>query len=75
MRRTGTTLAASIPDIAWVSVTPMLRVLALATACVLAAEGGFGFFATQLGAAGYGDHLAAITIAWLISPFLTGVQT
>jgi hypothetical protein len=53
----------------------MLRVLALATACVLAAEGGFGFFATQLGAAGYGDHLAAITIAWLISPFLTGVQT
>jgi hypothetical protein len=52
----------------------MLRVLVLALACVMAAEGGFGYFATHLGVPGYGDHLAALAIAWLMAPFLTGVQ-
>jgi len=40
----------------------------------MAAEGSFGSLASQLGVPGYGDHLAAIAIAWLLSPFLTGVQ-
>jgi hypothetical protein len=52
----------------------MVRFLLLALACVVAAQGGFVAFADQLGVPGFGDHLAALTIAWLMLPFLTGVE-
>jgi hypothetical protein len=52
----------------------MIRVVVLALACVAAAQGFFGHMAAGLGMAGYGDHLAAVAIAWLLAPFLAGQQ-
>jgi hypothetical protein len=50
----------------------MLRVFVLAGACALAGTGAFGTLAAEVGLAGYGDHLAALFIAWLVTPFVAG---
>ncbi len=46
----------------------MWRLLAIAVTCALAANGVFGNLAETFGLGGFGDHLAALVIAVLVTP-------
>ena len=48
--------------------TGMWRLLAIAVTCALAANGFFANLAETVGLGGFGDHLAALVIAVLVTP-------